>query len=1189
MAPRPSLALLLWLLLAACSTAQDFVIGMSGPLMTDGNILADGIRYAFWEANAAGGIAGRNVSLLALNDGYIAANAVANVQRLLDQDNVLALAGLVGTGIVAAVAPIIVNRSAAVVGMYTGAAEFHTPFVENLINVRASFSDEMVALAIFMVGVGGLQRIACLYQGDAFGLAGLKALSDALANVGMALVAAANYTLRTTDVTHAIESIAGAPGQAQAVVLIATVGATINFIRGYSADPRANPNCLFGAISSVWSPNITAQLEPKFWPRLYFTNVVPVPDDPSWMIARKFSAGYSAWGKVPEPIAFEGYVNGRLVVEVLRLLNRPDVTRKMFLDTIYNTRLFVLDDLLVGMYSRNYPGCAAALCACNAGIRDVFLSQLDVSTGKLAPFGSKRYATTQCAYPVSSVVMPMLFGQLVPTWDAGWSRVALEMGRGMRQAFAEANAAGGYGGRSFYLVQQNYSADAAEAIQALSDRYPLLGSLGSVVRSTADLQFIQPTIPTVGTFDIVPDATTAGYVRRDMRVQPSTALELMALAKFAVAAGGPIHLRAPATADGQAMLDVMVKSVRTFQKKPSSASLFSDATTVLSETQTGCVIALGTEADVAAWFTGLVAYPALQLLTLSGSAMQLMATVDVASAPQGPRLHFPTLMTGSWNRTTTGPEPSEPWKYGYVTATAAILTMRGSEYAAYSYTTPTQFVRAWYLVKLMTSGSVNLGPYYGDACTPGKTDCQCNLGGNSLAVRNGASSAAELLYSITTCRVAYLPFNDSSDVLVPATVGGVVGGFFCLLLVTGAVVLRMKRNNSAAPKNSNKPFCVLFTDIQSSTHLWATVPDIMAPALDTHHALIRRLIAKHQCYEVKTIGDSFMCAAHTPQQAVRLALAIQTALHQHDWGTDAISDVYANAVLTDTVAKAAHTCWNGLRVRVGIHYGRGDIRFDSVSKGYDYYGTVVNTAARIESACHGGQIGVSQAVYDALGGDLPGSVWSDLGRHELRGLSEPIRLYQILPDGPYSQRTFPPLRLEKEDQIHEALQASEEVVVVTQRSGSTKGGGGDVGNRGSLSTVAENWKWVEMHPLVVRGDITAEILRKHYLVALTTLSTLLNTQTAKFKETVVQGLCERLHVPNHGVAGVQLQHTLKGLVQRVLPATVLAVQGCGNSTNNFSCDRLSSCLVTGIDANSLGGSFRAIRVQGAPVLNAESP
>ena len=50
-------------------------------------------------------------------------------------------------------------------------------------------------------------------------------------------------------------------------------------------------------------------------------------------------------------------------------------------------------------------------------------------------------------------------------------------------------------------------------------------------------------------------------------------------------------------------------------------------------------------------------------------------------------------------------------------------------------------------------------------------------------------------------------------------------------------------------------------------------------------------------------------------------------------------------------------------MRVGIHYGSGEIKFDPVSLGYDYYGTVVNTAARIETGVYlwerGGRIGGS--------------------------------------------------------------------------------------------------------------------------------------------------------------------------------------------------------------------------------------
>ena len=72
-----------------------------------------------------------------------------------------------------------------------------------------------------------------------------------------------------------------------------------------------------------------------------------------------------------------------------------------------------------------------------------------------------------------------------------------------------------------------------------------------------------------------------------------------------------------------------------------------------------------------------------------------------------------------------------------------------------------------------------------------------------------------------------------------------------------------------------------------------------------------------------------------------------------------------------TTTKRANTLkenalWHGIRVRIGIHYGIGDIRKDPVTRSYDYYGTVVNTAARVEGVGHGGQILISYPVYTAV-------------------------------------------------------------------------------------------------------------------------------------------------------------------------------------------------------------------------------
>eukprot|EP00668_Euglena_longa_P028658 GGOE01035949.1.p1 GENE.GGOE01035949.1~~GGOE01035949.1.p1 ORF type:complete len:743 (-),score=255.83 GGOE01035949.1:430-2553(-) len=670
----------------------------------------------------------------------------------------------------------------------------------------------------------------------------------------------------------------------------------------------------------------------------------------------------------------------------------------------------------------------------------------------------------------------------------------------------------------------------------MTNRYPLVALLGGVVPDAAE---VDASVPSIGTFETKVAASNDAFSRNEVRVQPATSLELMAMASWATQQCTAVHLRAPATPTGQQLLIMMTKSVESFQKRATSTSTFINSSDMLSSTQTGCVIAVGSNEDVQGWFTSLPTYPNLHLLTLSGPVMSLMAlSPNADNLSHASRLHFPTIITDMWNTTIPSFDPSEPWKYGYVLGKSVVSALLHSQFADRSYTTPEELLSAWYTVRVMTTGAVTLGPYNGDSCTAGQSECECNEGVRSVAIRSLASSNVEDLYSISTCHVVYTALRESdSDSTMAVIVGAVVGSLGLLAVCAGLYWHLTKRNHSAAPKDAHKPFCILFTDIQASTHLWATVPDIMAPALSTHHALIRQAIAKHHCYEVKTIGDSFMCAVRTPQQAVRLALAIQNTLHDHHWDT-AIDRTYIELLETNEVGRVSSSCWNGLRVRVGIHHGLGDIQFDAVTKAYDYYGTVVNTAARIESVCHGGQVGVSQEVYDAVEGHLPDVVWSDLGRQPLRGLSEPIQLYQALPIGPLSGRTFPPLRLDKE--FHqEEMEAELQEVAVLAPEPSTKTNA-VVPSTSCLSV--DCWKWLETHPLVLHGDISAEELKRFFTIVFATMSTMVSIQTRKFRELIVGGLCDRLHVTNHGVEGAKLQQTLKGLVHRLLPATVKTVQ-----------------------------------------------
>jgi hypothetical protein len=84
--------------------------------------------------------------------------------------------------------------------------------------------------------------------------------------------------------------------------------------------------------------------------------------------------------------------------------------------------------------------------------------------------------------------------------------------------------------------------------------------------------------------------------------------------------------------------------------------------------------------------------------------------------------------------------------------------------------------------------------------------------------------------------------------------------------------------------------------------------------------------------------------------------------------------------------------WNGIRIRVGLHYGSGEIQWDPVTLSRDYYGNVVNTAARVEAKASGGQLLVSGDLVAALP-ETKKHLCIDQGTHELKGIAQPLQLF----------------------------------------------------------------------------------------------------------------------------------------------------------------------------------------------------
>eukprot|EP00667_Euglena_gracilis_P028689 EG_transcript_36914 len=133
--------------------ATHIVVGQTAPLTGllsgYGIRLSAGLRVAFSEVNAAGGVQGRNLSLLVLDDQYTYVLAQKNFLAL--QNCSLLLAAVCGSSINDQLLPQVVAAGIPSMGPWTGSSMMRSPFYEQVVNVRASYADEMVVQAILLV------------------------------------------------------------------------------------------------------------------------------------------------------------------------------------------------------------------------------------------------------------------------------------------------------------------------------------------------------------------------------------------------------------------------------------------------------------------------------------------------------------------------------------------------------------------------------------------------------------------------------------------------------------------------------------------------------------------------------------------------------------------------------------------------------------------------------------------------------------------------------------------------------------------------------------------------------------------------------------------------------------------------------------------------------------------------------
>ena len=150
---------------------------------------------------------------------------------------------------------------------------------------------------------------------------------------------------------------------------------------------------------------------------------------------------------------------------------------------------------------------------------------------------------------------------------------------------------------------------------------------------------------------------------------------------------------------------------------------------------------------------------------------------------------------------------------------------------------------------------------------------------------------------------------------------------------------------------------LVFTDIQGSTALWEHLGEGFKALLDQHNALFRAAIAEFGGYEVKTEGDAFMVAFQEAASAVAMCLTMQERLQEAEW-PESLND----EAVADFAGTTEDGCFRGLRVRMGVHTGTPNCQPDPVTGRMDYFGRMVNRAARVGGVGHGGQLIINKTT-----------------------------------------------------------------------------------------------------------------------------------------------------------------------------------------------------------------------------------
>ncbi len=316
-------------------TDSKILLGMSAPLSGPngayGQEMQRVIQTYFEQVNKAGGINGRQLELLALDDGYETEKTVANTKALINEKNVFALLGYYGSSPTTEAMNLVFGPSKVpLIGTISGAGSLRessssNPHTRYMFNLRASYADETEAIVNQLISLG-LKKIAVLYQNDGFGKSGLDGVTNALKRHGLTPVGVGTVERNATEVSTAFNNITkSAP---QAVIMVTLYKPTAAFVK---AMRKAAQNPMMMTLSPVGAEQLVQELGNDAR-GIGISQVVPYPWNDTLPIVRDYQK-LMGKGNTYTYYGLEAYLTAKLMIEAVKKTGK-ELSRERLVNTL---------------------------------------------------------------------------------------------------------------------------------------------------------------------------------------------------------------------------------------------------------------------------------------------------------------------------------------------------------------------------------------------------------------------------------------------------------------------------------------------------------------------------------------------------------------------------------------------------------------------------------------------------------------------------------------------------------------------------------------------------------------------------------------------------------------------------------------------------------------------------------------